>query len=311
VNIIACIGAGSIGRSWATLFAARGYKARVHDADPRVLESAFGSVRESLMELERADAIESAEECFARVEFVPTLQQAVRGACHVQESIVEDVQAKMSVFATLDELVPADTVLASSTSEIPGSCFMQQLKGRDRCLVAHPVNPPHLIPLVEICPTPSTATRAVMATKQLMIRLGQQPILVTREIGGFILNRLQAAVIGEALHLVGEGFCSVEDLDKAITSGLGRRWASLGPFAAGHLNSDGGYAEYILKFERTLRQLTASLETDYSWDRTLIERIDQSCRELTQRRSIRELQLERDRKLIALRRSLDGPVSES
>lgn len=311
MNVIACIGAGSIGRSWATLFAARGYKARVHDADPRVLESAFGSVRESLMELERADAIESAEECFARVEFVPTLQQAVRGACHVQESIVEDVQAKMSVFATLDELVPADTVLASSTSEIPGSCFMQQLKGRDRCLVAHPVNPPHLIPLVEICPTPSTATRAVMATKQLMIRLGQQPILVTREIGGFILNRLQAAVIGEALHLVGEGFCSVEDLDKAITSGLGRRWASLGPFAAGHLNSDGGYAEYILKFERTLRQLTASLETDYSWDRTLIERIDQSCRELTQRRSIRELQLERDRKLIALRRSLDGPVSES
>jgi L-gulonate 3-dehydrogenase len=311
VNVIACIGAGSIGRSWATLFAARGYKARVHDADPRVLESAFGRVRESLMELERADAIESAEECFARVEFVPTLQQAVRGACHVQESIVEDVQAKMSVFATLDELVPADTVLASSTSEIPGSCFMQQLKGRDRCLVAHPVNPPHLIPLVEICPTPSTATRAVMATKQLMIRLGQQPILVTREIGGFILNRLQAAVIGEALHLVGEGFCSVEDLDKAITSGLGRRWASLGPFAAGHLNSDGGYAEYILKFERTLRQLTASLETDYSWDRTLIERIDQSCRELTQRRSIRELQLERDRKLIALRRSLDGPVSES
>ena len=306
MNVIACIGAGSIGRSWATLFAARGYNARVYDADLRVLETASASVRENLVELERAGAIESAAECLARVDFVPTLQQAVHGACYVQESIVEDVQAKTSVFAALDELAPADTVLASSTSEIPGSCFMQKLKGRDRCLVAHPVNPPHLIPLVEICPTPSTATRAVMATKQLMIRLGQQPILVTREIGGFILNRLQAAVIGEALHLVGEGYCSVEDLDKAVTSGLGRRWASLGPFAAGHLNSDGGYAEYILKFERTLRQLTAGLETDYAWDRALIERIDRRCRELTHGRSIRELQRERDRKLIALGRSLAG-----
>jgi L-gulonate 3-dehydrogenase len=128
----------------------------------------------------------------------------------IQESCPETLEAKRSVFAELDRLGAPDAILASSTSTIVPSRFTETLKGRHRCLVAHPVNPPHLVPLVELVGAPWTAAETISRTKTIYKSVGQVPIVVRREIDGFILNRLQAALLSEAFRLAGEGYVTPE-----------------------------------------------------------------------------------------------------
>ena len=152
----------------------------------------------------------------------------MKDAEFVQENGPEMVEDKQAIFAELDRLAPTDALLVSSTSAIMASRFTEALQGRARCLVGHPVNPPHLVPLVELCGAPWTAPEAIVARAQSIARSARCRSTVNKEINGFVLNRLQGALLAEAFRLVGEGYISAEDLDHTVKDGLGLRWSFLG-----------------------------------------------------------------------------------
>lgn len=297
---VACIGSGVIGRSWAVAFAAGGATVNVQDVSRANLERAREFAGDALRQLGEYGLCEDPEAALARLRFLEDLAPAVAEARHVQESIAEDADAKRRLFARIARLAPADAVLASSTSTIPASGFLGTIDGRERCLVAHPINPPHLIPVVEVCPAPFTSPEAVSRTVELLKSIGREPVVLQREVRGFIVNRLQLALIGEALHLVGEGYCSAADLDRAVRHSLGLRWALLGPFEAGHLNADGGYYEYMKKFEPAVRELIGDLAVDYDWSEEDYRRISEELSRRVTVRAIPDRQTDRDRGLLSL-----------
>jgi len=254
---IAIIGSGLIGRTWAMVFARAGWDAALYDAIDGAAERALALIGEGLDELARHGLVADPKGSAARVRAAKSLADALDGASYVQENVPETVEAKRAIFAELDALAAPDTVLASSTSAIVASLFTQELKGRARCLVAHPVNPPHLVPIVELSGAPWTSAETIARAKEVYESVKQVPIVVRREVEGFILNRLQGALLAEAFRLVGEGYVSPQDLDKTIKDGLGLRWSFMGPFATIELNAPGGIADYCARYTGFYKHLQA------------------------------------------------------
>ncbi len=307
---VACIGVGNVGRSWAIVFARAGFNVRLYDIDVEAVQRALPAIRQSLDDLVAAGLLPDAESVLVRIQPAETLQQAVDGVVHVQESVKEDVQVKQQVFGELGRLAPAEALLASSTSAIPGSQFMQAANNPERCLIAHPVNPPHLIPLVEICSTPWTSANTVDRCMILMQQVGQEPIKVHKEIPGFILNRLQFTLVGEAMHLVGEGYCSAEDIDKVLKHGLAMRWAFIGPFEVAHLNATLGFQGFIDGLGEMMRTLAKDAKVDYEWGPELAGRIHAMLTEQTPVEELPDRQAWRDRRIMALRKHLQNAAEE-
>lgn len=297
---VAIIGVGLIGRAWAQVFARAGWDVSLWDPDGAALAAAPAQIAEGLAEsasqglapvpastggspggdagTSSATSSGTATEtpgasAPGRVTIAASLEAAVAGADFVQENGPEDVAIKNATFARLDRAAPAGTVLASSTSAIVASRFTEALAGRHRCLVGHPVNPPHLVPVVEICGAPWTDAGACDRARAVYEAVGQVPITVRREIDGFILNRLQGALLAEAFRLVGEGYCSPEDLDQTLAAGLGRRWAFMGPFATIELNAPGGIPDYCERYTGFYRRLQTDPAPPTVWDRPNWERI--------------------------------------
>jgi len=187
---VAVIGAGLIGRSWSIVFARVGWDVALFDAAADAIEPACAMVARGLAELEEHGLIDDAKAAAKRVRISSSLADALDGAGFVQENTAETMDCKRAVFADLDRLATPDAILASSTSTIVASLFTESLEGRHRCLVAHPVNPPHLVPLVEIVGAPWTAPETIAKTKTIYQSLGQVPIVVKHEVEGFVLNRL-------------------------------------------------------------------------------------------------------------------------
>jgi 3-hydroxyacyl-CoA dehydrogenase len=255
---VAIIGSGLIGRAWAMVFARAGWDAAMYDAVDGAADRALGLVAEGLDELARHGLVDDPQGSAARVRAAKSVADALDGASYVQENVPETVEAKRAIFAELDALAAPDTILASSTSAIVASLFTENLAGRARCLVAHPVNPPHLVPIVELVGAPWTAPETIARAKQVYESINQVPIVVRREIEGFILNRLQGALLAEAFRLVGEGYVSPQDLDKTIKDGLGLRWSFMGPFATIELNAPGGIADYCARYTGFYKRLQAN-----------------------------------------------------
>jgi len=180
----------------------------------------------------------------------------------VQENIRETVEAKTAIFAQLDALTPPDAVLASSTSWLPASTFTADLPGRGRCLVGHPTNPPYLVPLVELCPAPWTDPKVMERAHALYAGAGQTPVSLSREIPGFLLNRVQAAVLNECFTLFEQGLASAEDIDKVLKDGLALRWSFMGPFETIDLNAPAGVTDYAKRYgpQRVEAACTLALE---------------------------------------------------
>jgi len=260
------VGAGLIGRAWAHVFARAGWSVRVWDPDARQRENAARLVAQSLDELARRGLVADSAQAAKRVTIVPTLEEAAAGAEYVQESGPETLEAKLRTFAALDRATPQEVILASSTSAIVASKFTAGLSGRARCIVAHPVNPPHLVPVVELCGAPWTAPETKARAMLLLREVGQVPIDVKREIDGFILNRLQVALLTEAFRLVQEGYVSPADLDHTIADGLGLRWAFMGPFETIELNAPGGIPDYCERYVAWFRRYLADPPTSRVWD---------------------------------------------
>ncbi len=265
-KLVAVVGAGLIGRAWAMVFARAGWRVRLYDNSDAQLQAARRFVGDSLAEQATYGLAADPGAASARIEYVPDLVNAVAGVDWVQENLPEIVDVKREVFSALDTNAPADAILASSTSAIPASHFTESLAGRARCLVAHPVNPPHLVPIVELCGAPWTAQATLARAQTVYAEIGQVPIVVRRELDGFVLNRLQGALLSEAMRLVGEGYVSPEDLDKTIRDGLGLRWAFMGPFATIELNAPGGVVDYCERYSAFFRRLAADPARPAVWE---------------------------------------------
>ena len=297
---IAIIGTGLIGRAWAMVFARAGHPVRIWDNDAGAVPKALSLIEEALREQKQVGLIsEDPQQVRACIRGAATLSEALADADYVQENTAELVDIKKHVYAQMDAAARPECILASSTSTIPTSVFSEGLKGRHRCIVAHPVNPPHVIPVVELSPAPWTAPEVVARARALHEKVGQVPILVKKEIQGFILNRLQAALLMEAWRLVKEDYCSVDDLDKTIKDGLGLRWSFMGPFETIDLNAPGGVADYAARYGNAMYESMSSVR--YSpWDDALIARIDAERRKVLPQTQHGEREAWRDRRLMAL-----------
>jgi 3-hydroxyacyl-CoA dehydrogenase len=259
---IVLVGIGLVGRAWAIVFARAGFEVVLHDEDAGQLSASRERIASSLADLAAAGlATEPAAAVLDRLTFESRLERALADAVYVQESIGESLEAKQALFARLDALAPPAAILASSTSAFATSLLAGSLPGRHRCLVAHPVNPPYLIPFVEVCGAPFTAEPCLERTAVLLESAGMSPIRVRVEVRGFVLNRLQWTLLAEACRLVAAGVASIEDVDRAVRDGLGRRWAFMGPFEVGDLNAPGGLGDYLQRFRETIEEIDASRRT--------------------------------------------------
>jgi L-gulonate 3-dehydrogenase len=251
-HTIAVVGAGLIGRAWSVVFARAGCNVRLWDPVPEVRAQVIAALTETC----RISGDDPA--CLAQVTVCDTIEAAVEGAEWVQENGPEQIDVKRALYVQLDAIAPPGTILASSSSALVASSFAGGLAGRGRILVAHPVNPPHLVPVVELCPGPDTSPDVMDRAEALMRAVAQVPVRMTREIDGFILNRLQAVVLAEALSLIEQGIVTPQGLDDTICHGLGRRWTLMGPMATINLNAPGGVADYLKRYGPTMARLSHS-----------------------------------------------------
>ncbi len=303
------VGAGLIGKSWAIVFARAGWSVTLYDSDSAVLDVALAEIEQHAATMQDAGMLENTESLLAGISLQGDLSTALAEAEYVQECGPEDLEIKQELFATMDRLAQADTVLASSTSAIVTSNFTGNLAGRGRMLVAHPVNPPHLVPLVELSPAEWTDPAVVDRARSIMESLGQTPILVRQEIDGFILNRLQAALLNEAVRLVEGGYVSPGDLDKTVADGLGLRWSFMGPFETIDLNAPAGVRDYAARYSPFFERIVESQSTVPDWSGDTLDSIDSYCRSLLTLDEIPVKSRWRDHKL-ALLRSHKRQVSE-
>lgn len=299
---VAIIGAGLIGQAWAIVFARAGYQVRIWDGNESALATAQDVVTRQLQTLEDSGLVTDAHAAAQRIAIFTDLDEAVSGVEYVQENLPEDVSLKTGIFARLDAAAHPDTVLASSTSSIPASQFTENLPGRERCLVAHPVNPPYLIPVVELCAAPWTSESAMSATRRIMLDIGQKPVAVYGEPRGFVLNRLQGALLREAFRLVEEGHVSVEDLDVTVKDGLGLRWSFMGPFETIDLNAPGGLSDYCSRYGEMFREIAEEQTSTDAWSPALIQEVHGQRRERLDQQGLETRRFWRDDYLMSLLR---------
>ena len=299
---VAVIGSGFIGRAWAISFARGGYDVALWDQDPDAPGKAIAYIEKLLPDLEANDLLNGtpASVIGGRLKPAASLEAAVEGAIHVQENTPEDVEVKRRMFARLDAAADPDAVLASSTSAILPSAFTETLAGRGRCLVAHPINPPYLVPAAEVVPAPWTDPHVVDRTAALLRAAGHAPIVMRREIDGFVMNRLQGALLEEAFRLVADGYASIEDVDIGIRDGLALRWSFMGPFETIDLNAPGGVRDYVARYQGIYSGIFASAQRRVDWGGPVIDEVESDRRKRVPTDKLAERQAWRDRRLMAL-----------
>ncbi len=239
---VAVVGAGSTGASWAGLFAAHGYVVHLCDRDEaatcRALERATAAAR--FLSAKGLAVPDQVKEGVAALTGTTDLRGAVEGACLVQESVTDDLATKRLVFAEISRFAPETALIATSTSGLSITAIQQDAHLPARTLAAHPYNPPHLIPLVELAPGARTAPETLEAAREFYQGVGKEPVVLGRDVPGYIANRMSAALWREAIELVRRGVATVEDVDRAVSLGPGLRWAVMGPHLIYHLG--GGVA---------------------------------------------------------------------
>jgi L-gulonate 3-dehydrogenase len=264
---IAIIGSGIVGQSWAISFARGGFAVSLFDRAPEAAKAALQDIGPALGDLDKYGLLngQSGSTVKGRISIAASLADALYGAIYVQENAPEKTELKRALFAEMDALAAPETVLASSTSALLPSSFAAGLPGSARCLVAHPLNPPHLIPAVEVVPAPFTAAATVNTCCDILTRAGQTPFRVAREVAGFVMNRLQGALLDEAMALVDQGLASVADIDIAMREGLARRWVFMGPFETIDLNAPGGISTFIERYGPAYAEIGQSRPNRPSW----------------------------------------------
>ncbi|SDC92797.1 3-hydroxyacyl-CoA dehydrogenase [Paraburkholderia lycopersici] len=306
------IGAGSIGVAFAICFARAGWRVRLYDPDAARRAAAPEEVALRLDDLACFQLLEESSGAItARVEVVDTLEAAAAEADLVQECAPERAELKHEIFAQLDRAAPADAILASASSFLAASKFVDDtLPGRTRCLVAHPGNPPYLVPVIEIVPAPFTSETAAARAIALYREAGMKPVHVQHEVEGFIFNRLQGAVLREAYCLVRDGVASVEDIDTVMREGLGPRWSVIGPFETVDLNTRGGIASHAQKMGPSYERMGAERGQHDPWTPELVEQVEAARRAALPLDQWDERVGWRDRQLMRLARHRKTPTRD-
>ncbi|MBM6924386.1 3-hydroxyacyl-CoA dehydrogenase NAD-binding domain-containing protein [Pseudoflavonifractor phocaeensis] len=242
IKRVACVGGGVIGSSWAIQFAMKGLDVTLYDINEEQLAKSKAQMHKSLDALEQFKAItpERRAEIAGQVKLTISMEEAVSGVQFIQESGPERLEIKQSILAQVEEYASSDAIYASSTSGLLVSDIAAQADHPERCVGAHPYNPPHLIPLVELTSGDKTDPELLQTAYDFYQSIGKEAVLLRKECPGFIANRLQLALYREVQDLVMRGVCSVEDVDKALVYGPGLRWAIFGHNMIMQMGNPGG-----------------------------------------------------------------------
>jgi 3-hydroxypropionate dehydrogenase (NADP+) len=300
---VACVGAGLIGQEWATLFSSKGLEVVLQDLSETVLEKSIKGIRSNLQFLEKSklQSKGETEAALKRIKISGVIGEAVRQADYVQESVPDDYDLKKQVFREMDAAAPEHAVLASSSSGLLMTEIQKVTTRPRRCVLVHPVLPVYLIPLVEIVGGAQTSSETLIAAHDFMKNLGKVPVLLKREVSGYIVNRLQAALLREAVDLVDKDVASAEDVDKAFRMGIGLRDPLIGPFLRIHL-AGGGVERFIKNFSQSYRLRWETMETWTSIPPSAAEKIVRSVREMgvVREKTLEEIKSWRDEMLVKL-----------
>lgn len=298
-EVVACIGSGTIGSAWAALFASRGLRVNVYDPNAAaeqalhdMLERAARAMNHPLQALRE------------HVSFTTDLVRALEGASFVQESGPEDLALKQRLYAQIDGLLPPEVIIASSTSDLPMSSIQTHCAHPQRTIVGHPINPPYAVALVEVVAGSRTSAATVERACDFYRALGRMPLPLAREAPGFVANRLQMAMLREALQMVAHGEASVAQVDFALMHGIGVRWAAVGMFGAYFLNlPDQDVRAWLDHFERfEFGEPIVHLEPFPEWSPELRQTVAQQWRQRVQQTGADALLHERDALAIELAR---------
>ncbi|MBA8880951.1 3-hydroxyacyl-CoA dehydrogenase [Phyllobacterium myrsinacearum] len=299
---IAIVGCGFIGRAWAISFARAGYRVSMWDQSPDAVGQGLSYISDILGDLEHHDLLNGnmPGEVLARIEPETDLGKALEDAVHIQENTPENLGVKIKVFTRLDEAADPDAIIASSTSALLPSAFTAHLTRRHRCLVVHPINPPYLIPAAEVVPAPWTSLEIIERTHAFLVAAGHAPLVMKRELDGFIMNRMQGALLEEAFRLVADGYATVEDVDIGIRDGLALRWSFMGPFETIDLNAPGGVRDYVDRYQIIYERLFPQMLRRVDWAGDVLNSVEADRRARLPADKLIERQIWRDRNLMAL-----------
>jgi len=278
ISSVAVVGAGLVGEGWCIVFASAGLRVSVFEPSDTVRDGLLDRIEAGLADMRTAGLDVDIAAVLKRITLAPTLQAAVEQADYVQESVFERVETKRQISLDIDPHLAPHASVGSSSSGIPTSAFTEECTNRTRYLVAHPVNPPHLVPVVEVVPAPWTDPAVTESVIGLMRRVGQAPVHVRKEIQGFVLNRLQGALLNEAWALFEEGYASLEDIDTTVSEGLGLRWSFMGPFETIDLNAPGGIADYAQRLSALYHEIALSRCQPSPWSADAVAEATQARR---------------------------------
>jgi 3-hydroxyacyl-CoA dehydrogenase len=299
IRQIAIIGTGVIGASWAAQFLAKGLDVVATDVAPDAEKSLRHFVDAAWPALERLGLAPGASR--SRLSFTPDLPTAIRTADFVQENGPERIDFKKKLYRQLDESLAADAIIASSSSGLTMSAIQSDCPLHpERCVIGHPFNPPHLVPLVEIVGGSKTSEATIRRASEFYTGLGKQVVRLRKEVPGHVANRLQAALAREVYHLVAEDVVSVADVDKALCWGPGLRWGIMGQVLLNHLGGGQGGIEHF--FQQFTGPLTAWWKVLGSPELTpaVQQKLAAGLHEEVGSRSIAELEAQRDEVLLGL-----------
>ena len=299
IRRVAIIGTGVIGASWTALFLAKGLEVTATDVAPNAEATLRRFIEAAWPALKRLGLAPGASQ--SKLTFTADLAAAVRGVDLVQENGPERIDFKKKLYGQLDELLPPDVIIASSSSGLTMSEIQSGAGSHpERCVIAHPFNPPHLVPLVEIVGGAKTSEETIERASEFYTALGKQTVRLHKEVPGHVANRLQAALAREVYYLVAEGVVSVADVDKALSWGPGLRWGIMGQVMLNHLGGgEGGIEHFFQQFTGPMTawwKVLGSPELTPDLQRKLIDGVHAEAGA----RSVDELAAERDEVLLGL-----------
>ena len=306
IRTVAVVGAGLVGQGWAIVFARAGMDVAIFDARENAEAIIGAQIEKAVADLAAGGLCDDPASLLSRIRFARSLKDAVASCDYVQESAFERIDVKVDVSRAIDAALPAHAFVGSSTSGFPGSDFYADCRNRARMMVVHPVNPPHLVPLVEIVPTPWTAPEATARARELMEQVGQSAVSLSREVPGFILNRLQGALLDEAFALFAEGYATADDIDRTVRDGLGLRWAFMGPFETIDLNAPKGLADYAERLGPMYSGFAEQRKANRDWVPEAVVRADAERRRVLPAGALEDRRSWRDDMLMRMVRAKRG-----
>lgn len=302
-NTLAVLGSGLIGRNWAMIFAGAGYRVLVYDSSADQLRNAAVEIRSQLEQLEKKRLLRGnlpASRQLELIEYHDTLEAVLQNSFFVQECIPEVLDLKRELFKLVDKLVDDDVVISSSTSTFLPSALSDGLRHKARFIVSHPVCPPYFIRFVEVVPAAWTQPEVVDIAFNLMERVGQKPIKLRKEVPGFILNRIQYAILNESYNLIADDVTDVAGIETLMTEGLAMRYAFLGPLETAHLNAD-GFGDYCKRYAGGIQTVSKTFKSQPpTYSGPTAEKIDQQLRQITPLEKLAERRKWRDESIIKL-----------